>query len=42
MLTAATEDDVVIEDIESDARGYLQNFASKEQLLASGPGRCRD
>ena len=35
MLTAATEDDAVIEAIAAGATGYLQKFAGKEQLLAA-------
>ena len=35
MLTAATEDDAVIEAIAAGATGYLQKFSGKEQLLAA-------
>ena len=34
ILTAATEEDAVIEAIAAGAMGYLQKFSGKEQLLA--------
>ena len=41
MLTAATEDDAVIEAIAAGATGYLQKFSGKGAAPGCGSRRCR-